>query len=109
MGWCDRGEVRGERVETWEGDKREREREREREINKKMIALCYSAVSKMRAHCSSIAKILAYAIFDGASFWIIRASPIGNSILSYFTISKGHFINYTILPTSQLLFSYSTH
>ena len=38
-----------------------------------MIAMCYSAVSKIRAHCSSIAKILAYAIFDGANFWIINA------------------------------------
>jgi len=38
-----------------------------------MIALCYSVVSKMRAHESSIAKILAYAIFDGASFSIINA------------------------------------
>ena len=27
---------------------------------------------------------------------MIRASPIGNTILSYFTISKNYFINYTI-------------
>ena len=38
-----------------------------------MIALCYNVVLKMRAHCSNIAKILAYAIFDGASFWVINA------------------------------------
>ena len=48
--------------------------EREKGINKKkMIAMCYNAVSKIRAHCSSIAKILAYAIFDGVNFWIINA------------------------------------
>ena len=36
MRWGDRGEVREEREENWEGDKqrRERERERERERNK---------------------------------------------------------------------------
>ena len=32
-------------------------REREREINKELIALCYSA-------------LLAFAIFDGANFWV---------------------------------------
>ena len=31
MRWGDRGEVREEREETWEGDKQRRERERERE------------------------------------------------------------------------------
>ena len=41
---------------------------REREINKKLIVLCYSAVSKMRAHCSSIVNFLAFTIFDGANF-----------------------------------------
>ena len=45
----------------------------EREINKKLIALCYSAVSKMRAHCSSIVNFLAFTIFDGANFWVINA------------------------------------
>ena len=37
-----------------------------------MIALCYSVVSKMRAHCGSIANFLAYTIFDRASFWVIN-------------------------------------
>ena len=41
---------------------------REREINKKLIVLCYSAVSKMRAHCSSIVNFLAFTIFDEANF-----------------------------------------
>ena len=57
--------MREEREETWEGDKHKKKK---REINKKMIACCYNAVSKMRAHCSKIANFLAYAIFDGAFF-----------------------------------------
>ena len=49
-------------------------RKREREINKKkLIALCYSVVSKMRARCSSIVNFLAFTIFDGANFWVINA------------------------------------
>ena len=46
---------------------------REREINKKLIALCYRAVLKIRAHCSSIVNFLAFIIFDGANFWVINA------------------------------------
>ena len=46
---------------------------REREINKKLIALCYNAVSKMRAHCSSLANFLVYKLFDGVGFWVINA------------------------------------
>ena len=34
-----------------------------------MIACCYSAVSKMRAHCSKMTNFLAYGIFDGVGFW----------------------------------------
>ena len=36
MRWCDRGEVREEREEAWEGEAQKRERERERE-RKKLI------------------------------------------------------------------------
>ena len=48
-------------------------RKKERENNKKLIALCYSVVSKMRAHCSSIVNVLTFTIFDGANFWVINA------------------------------------
>ena len=77
---CD-GEHQKERVtkSTRESEKEERKNKkmrahrREREINKKLIALCYHAVSKMRAHCSSIVNFLAFIIFDGANFWVINA------------------------------------
>ena len=42
--------------------------ERKKEINKKMITSCYSALSKMKAHCSKISNFLAYASFDGVGF-----------------------------------------
>ena len=57
-----------EKIKKWE-----RTEEREREINKKLIALCYNAVSKMRAYCSSIVNFLAFTIYDGANFWVINA------------------------------------
>ena len=62
---------------------------REREINKKLIALCYSAISKMRAHCSSIVNFLAFTIFDGANFWVINAK-------------KKHLLGFAILDKNAL-------
>ena len=62
-----------ERVKRKKEKKNENTWKREREINKKLIALCYNAVSKMRAHCSSIVNFLAFTIYDGAIFWVINA------------------------------------
>ena len=45
-------------------------------LNKKIIyslQLINSAVSNMRLHCSSIAKIISFKTFDGASFWVKNA------------------------------------
>ena len=45
-------------------------------LNKKIIyglQLVNSAVSNMRLHCSSIAKIIPFKTFDGASFWVKNA------------------------------------
>ena len=35
-----------------------------------------SAVSNMRLHCSSIAKIIPFRTFDGASFWVKNAKKL---------------------------------
>ena len=35
-----------------------------------------NAVSNMRLHCSSIAKIIPFKAFDGASFWVENAKKI---------------------------------
>ena len=56
-----------------------------------MIALCYSALSFFRAHCSNIAKLLAYAIFDGACFWVRNAK-------------KKHLLAYAMLDKNALMF-----
>ena len=48
-------------------------------LNKKIIyglPLVNSVVSNMRLHCSSIAKIIPFRTFDGASFWITNAKKI---------------------------------
>ena len=55
-----------------------------------MIAWYYSAVSKIRAHYSNIAKFLAYAIFDGVDFWVINAK-------------KKHLLAYAILNGNALI------
>ena len=57
-----------------------------------MIALCYSAFSFLRAHCSNIAKFLAYTIFDGACFWVRNAKK-----------KKKHLLAYTILDGNALI------
>ena len=53
-----------------ESEKKDRvslRRERIKNI-KKIITSCYSALSKMRAHCSKMSNFLAYGIFDGVGF-----------------------------------------
>ena len=54
-----------------ESEKKDRvslRRERIKNI-KKIITSCYSALSKMRAHCSKMSNFLAYDIFDGVDFY----------------------------------------
>ena len=53
-----------------------------------MIALCYSALLYLRAHCSIIAKFLAYAIFDGACFWVRNAKKKKKHLLAYAMLDK---------------------
>ena len=48
-------------------------------LNKKLIydlPLVNSAVSNMRLHCLSIAKIISFRTFDGASFWVKNAKKL---------------------------------
>ena len=66
---------------------RENENEKVRVI---VIVACYSAVSTIRAHCSSIVNYLAYTIFDGASFWVINAKK------------REHLLAYAILIENAL-------
>ena len=50
-------------------------------LNKKIIydlQLVNSTVSNMRLHCSSIAKIISFKTFDGASFWVKNAKKNKN-------------------------------
>ena len=48
-------------------------------MNKKIIyglPLVNSAISNMRLHCSSIAKIIPFRTFDGANFWVKNAKKL---------------------------------
>ena len=58
-----------------------------------MIALYCSVLSFLRAHCSNIAKLLAYAIFDGACFWVRNAKKK----------KKKHLLAYAILNGNALI------
>ena len=61
-----------------------------------MIACCYNAVSKMRAHCSKIANFLAYAIFDGAGFWGYKKNKKKKNLLAY-AILHGNALSRSVL------------
>ena len=64
-----------------------------------MIALCYSVLSFLQAYCSNIAKFLAYAIFDGACFWVRNAK---RKLLLAYTMLDGNALISSIVLMSVL-------
>ena len=71
-------------------------------VNKKpffILQYSYNALSKMRAHCSGIAKFLGYTIFDGASFWVINAKK--RRLLAYTMLDKNALIKPSLVVHSN--------